>query len=410
MQRLHQVRQCTHRLPGRAELYRPNSSLEERDRGLREPLFDPLIREKARRYRERTRVGRLVGMAGTLGFGAVLFATPLTRKLAVMTGTYGVRTAWLLAVVLTLFAALQTSLGFFLGYRVQRAFDLSTQGPWAWLVDEIKSWLITLALSVPLLMALRWVMMSAGSLWWLYAGFGWIVVTVILANLFPIAIMPLFYKFVPLEDGHLAGRLQTLFQKAGVSIQGVYVMNMSSKTRAANAMITGLANTRRMILGDTLVQEYPADEIEVVMAHELGHHRLGHMPKLLAFESATGLIGFGLIALAAPALSAWLGYAGLTDPAFLPAVPFVMGLVLAVLAPLTNAFSRRLECESDQFALDLTRMPDSFISAMARLADQNLSIIKPPLWEEWLWWDHPPIANRIGQAERFKEQSGKKRA
>lgn len=377
---------------------------------MREPLFDPLVREKARRYRERTRIGRLAGMVCTLGFGAALFVTPLARKLAVVIGTYGFRTAWLVAVVLTLYTALETSLGFFLGYRVQREFDLSTQTPWGWLVDQFKGWLITLVLVVPLLLGLRWIMISAGSLWWLYAGLGWIAVTVILANLFPVAIMPLFYKFVPLEDDHLAGRLQMLFRKAGVGIQGVYVMNMSSKTRAANAMITGLANTRRMVLGDTLVQEYPADEIEVVMAHELGHHRLGHMPKLLAFESAMGLIAFALVALAAPAVSSWLGYAGLTDPAFLPAVPFVMGLILAVLAPSANAFSRRLERESDQFALELTQMPESFISAMARLADQNLSTIKPPRWEEWLWWDHPPTADRIGQAERYRESTEKERA
>lgn len=374
-----------------------------------EPSFDPRIREKAQLYYKKRRLARWVGMVYSLLFAAAFFATPSARWLVARVGSSGWNLALYLALVITAYLGGDLVISYFVGYRVDRRFGLSTQTLGAWLLDGIKSWVLGLILAVPLLLGLHWLTYRFAGLWWLYAGLGWIAVTVILANLAPVVVLPLFFKSVPLQDEELRGRLETLFDRSGASIRGIFVMNMSSKTNAANAMVTGTANTRRMILGDTLTRNYTPDEIEVVMAHELGHHHLRHMPILLAVGSAFGLLVFWLASLILPVLWIFLGYnaqgiapaAGVSDPAFLPVIPFVVGLVFSMLGPFQSAVSRKLEYDSDEYALQLTGKSEAFMGAMARLADQNLSVLDPPKLDVLLWHDHPPIGQRIEHAKAF---------
>lgn len=381
---------------------------------MEEVRFDPGIREKAFRYYKARLLARWAGIAYSIVFTLGFFATPLARWLSARVGTSG----WQLVLYLTLvFAAYligDLALSYAFGYRTARRFELSTQSTKGWLFDASKSLIISLAFLVTLLLGLRQIMFQSADWWWLYAGVAWIVVTVILSNLAPVLIMPLFYKFTPLRDETLCARLQGLLDKSGTSMRGVYVMNMSSKTKAANAMVAGTANTRRIILADTLTRDYPPDEIEVVIAHELGHHHLRHLPKLLLFGSVTGLLVFRVVSLLLPVLWSLSGYhvrgvapaAGVSDPALLPAIPFLLGLFFALLGPVQNAFSRKLEYDSDHYALRLTGNPEAFIRAMARLADQNLAVLDPPGIDEFLWYDHPPIGRRIEHARAFMRSGG----
>jgi STE24 endopeptidase len=195
-----------------------------------------------------------------------------------------------------------------------------------------------------------------------------LVFTVLLSNLAPVLIFPLFYKYKPLEDEELVNRLTRLAQKAGARVQGVYAFDMSSKTVAANAAVMGLGNTRRIVLGDTLIEKFTADEIETVLAHELGHHVHKDVTSSIVVQSILTLVGFWL----ANGVMRWgvltFSYSGLTDPATLPLLMIALSIFGLVTMPLGNAWSRWREVKADEYALSTTGRPQAFISAMTRLA------------------------------------------
>jgi STE24 endopeptidase len=225
--------------------------------------------------------------------------------------------------------------------------------------------------------------------------------TVVLSNLAPVLIFPLFFKYKPLEDETLIARLTHLAEGAGARVQGVYAFNMSSKTVAANAAVMGLGNTRRIVLGDTLIENFTHDEIETVLAHELGHQVHKDIPLGILIQSVITLFGFWL----ADAVMGWgiaaFGYSGLTDPATLPLFMVAMAVFGLVTMPLGNAWSRWRERLADRYALETTRNPQAFASAMTRLANQNLAEAEPPAWVEFLLHSHPSISKRVALAQSF---------
>ena len=224
-----------------------------------------------------------------------------------------------------------------------------------------------------------------------------------MANLAPVLLLPLFYKFSPLPDGELKQRLVALADRAHTRIQGVFTMHMSSKTTAANAALMGLGNTRRIVLGDTMVDRYTPDEIEVVLAHELGHHVHRDIWKLIISQSLFTLIGLFLFNLCLVwAVEHLHRYLGIADPATLPLLLVLTGVFGFLIAPLTNSYSRAIEYQADEYALEATHMVEPFKSAMTRLANQNLAEIEPVPIVEFLFYDHPSIGKRLTHAEKFK--------
>ena len=224
----------------------------------------------------------------------------------------------------------------------------------------------------------------------------------LLSNLAPVLIFPLFYNYKPLADEELVTRLTNLAEQAGTRVKGVYVFDMSSKTVAANAALMGLGNTRRIVLGDTLTENFSADEIETVLAHELGHHVHKDLITGIIVQTLITLVGFWL----ADKVMQWgiaaFGYAGLTDPATLPLLIVALAVFGLVTMPLGNAWSRWREVKADEYALRMTGNPDAFISAMTRLANQNLAETEPPAWVEFLLHSHPSIGKRVAAARNFK--------
>jgi len=228
-----------------------------------------------------------------------------------------------------------------------------------------------------------------------------LIFNVIMANLAPTLLMPLFNKFVPLgeERADLADRLMKLAERSHTFVRGVFKFDMSRRTKQANAGLTGLGNTRRIIIGDTLLNEFSIDEIETIMAHELGHQVNKDIPLGIIFGSITTLVGLFLASLGLHWGVKALGFSGPADVAAFPVFLIVLGLYSLVTMPLENGFSRWRERRADEYALSLTHNGTAYASALRRLANQNLADADPEAWVEWLLYSHPALAKRIAMAE-----------
>lgn len=296
---------------------------------------------------------------------------------------------------------LSAPLTYYSGFVLPHRYGQSTQTLQGWLIDQLKGLLIAGVLGLVVLEIIYALLGAFPQTWWLWAGLVMLVFTVLLSNLAPVLIFPLFYKYRPLDDEDLVARLTQLASKAGARVQGVYVFDMSSKTVAANAALMGLGNTRRIVLGDTLVEKFTAAEIETVLAHELGHHVHRDLPFGIIVQSLLTLLGFWL----ANAVMLWgintFGYNGLTDPATLPLLMVALSIFGLVTMPLSNAWSRWREVKADEYALKMTGKPRAFINAMTRLANQNLADAEPPAWVEFLLHSHPSINKRVTMAKSF---------
>ena len=298
---------------------------------------------------------------------------------------------------------LSAPLDYYSGFVLPHRYGQSTQTFKAWLIDQAKAFLISAVLGLIVLEVVYALMGATPQGWWLWAALVMLLFTVALGSLAPVLIFPLFFKYKPLDDEDLVNRLTRLAERAGARVKGVYAFDMSSKTVAANAALMGLGKTRRIVLGDTLLGKFTADEIETVLAHELGHHVHKDIPLGIIIQSGLTLAGFWL----ADAVMRWgiavFGYAGLTDPATLPLFMVAMAVFGLATMPLGNAWSRWREVKADRYALEMTRNPRAFASAMTRLANQNLAEAEPPAWVEFLLHSHPSIQKRVALAEGFEQ-------
>lgn len=291
---------------------------------------------------------------------------------------------------------------FYRGYILPHRYELSTQDLRGWAVDLMKGSLVSLALGVPLLVGLYALIRAFPANWWLWAAGLYTLVSAVLATLAPVLLLPLFFDPEPLGEEYqdLKARLLNLAERAGTEISGVYKIDMSRRTVAANAALTGLGRTRRILLGDTLLDKFSADEIETVLAHELGHHLHGDIPRSLLFQTALNFAAFYVLHLALRWAAPDLGLSSPADPAGLPFIGLLFGVFGLVTMPLANAYSRWRERLADRFALQATGKPAAFARAMTRLANQNLAEADPEQWVVWLLYSHPPLNERIGLARK----------
>lgn len=298
-------------------------------------------------------------------------------------------------------------LSYYSGFVLPRRFGQSNQSLRGWITDQVKGILIGGLVGGIVLEIIYLVLRTFPQTWWLWAAGFLLVFNVLMANLAPVLLFPIFNKFVPLGEEHreLAERLVRLSERAGTRVQGVYQFDMSRRTKSANAALTGLGGTRRIILGDTLLDSFTPDEIETVLAHELGHHVNRDIPLSIAFETVSTLVGLWLASLALGWGVNVFGFAGPADVAALPLLMLVMGLFGVITMPLSNGFSRWRESLADRYALEATRNATAFASAMTRIANQNLAEVDPEPWVEWLLYSHPALQKRIAAAETFIDKS-----
>jgi len=239
--------------------------------------------------------------------------------------------------------------------------------------------------------------------WWALTALLGFFISVLIAKFAPLVLVPIFYRYSPIKDGGLKNKLLELSLKAGFKIEGVYEIDFSKDTKKANAALIGLGKQKRIVLCDTLIKNFTENEIEAVMGHELGHHRLRHILKLIALSGISTFIIFSLTNLIFLNLHSKLGYNLLYDFESLVLIYAIISVLNLALVPMHNAYSRKLEKEADLFALEITNKKDAFVSAMKKLADQNLADIDPGRFYEIILYSHPPISRRISFAESFNK-------
>ena len=301
------------------------------------------------------------------------------------------------------FTILDLPISFYTGYILPHRYKQSNQNLRGWIGDVIKNLLISALLGGLLLEIIYLVLRTAPDTWWLWTAGILLIFNVLIANLAPVLLFPIFYKFSPLEDEYqdLTERLLNLAEKTGTQVMGVYRFDMSRRTKAANAGLTGLGNTRRIILGDTLLDEFQPDEIETVLAHELGHQKNLDIPLGMVFQTFLTLGGLYLTSLGLTWGVSIFGYESVSDIAALPLFALFLGIYGLVTMPIGNAFSRWREYLADDFSLQITGKPAAYKSALIRLSNQNLAEIDPEPWVEFLLHSHPALKKRIQRADDF---------
>ncbi len=293
-------------------------------------------------------------------------------------------------------------LSFYSGYVVEKRFGLSKQSPAGWAADVAKAEAISAPLQIALIEGLQWAIRRWPERWWLIASGAAIPLTAGLSFLFPVLIAPRFNTYEPLEDQELAARLKLLAGQTGIQVADVMQMDMSRRTTKANAFFAGMGNTRRIVISDTMLESFTPDEIETVVAHEIGHQVNRDLWRFILSSSLVTLaIGWATDRVGRNALSSrpeLAGTSNLGDPRALPVIAFAFAVAGAMIAPLQLAYSRKIERRTDRYAIELTRSGASYASALEKLAELNLADPNPPRWVTLLLHSHPPIAERIDVA------------
>jgi STE24 endopeptidase len=319
-----------------------------------------------------------------------------------LAGWYPLRILPYFLILLIGYQIITTPISYYGGFVLSHRYGLSTQSRGSWVLDLLKGFLLGLIFEAFVIELIYALLAVQPQLWWLWVALALLLFSVVLANLGPVLLYPLFYKFTPLPEGELTARLIALVERANTRVRGVFLMRLSDKTTAANAALMGLGNTRRIVLGDTMVDRYTADEIEVVLAHELGHHVHHDIWKLIISQSLLTLGGLFLFNL----VLHWIvevqhAYAALSDPATMPLLFLLTSVFGLIVMPLSNGLSRAIEYQADEYALAATGKVAAFKCAMTRLANQNLSDVEPSPLIEFLFYNHPAIGKRLRHADEF---------
>ena len=370
--------------------------------------LDPEKQKQAKAYaRIRRRLWVVDTVFSTLYFLAWIllgWAISLRTALSNLTTNEWLLVPLFVAVFGGIYFLLNLPLGYYSGFVLPHRFGQSNQTLKDWVTDQIKGIAVGAPFGLILLELLYLALRATGDLWWLWAAGGLLVFNVLLINLAPILIMPLFNKYVPLGDEHkeLADRLLNLAERAKTNVRGVFKYDMSKRTKAANAALTGIGNSRRIVIGDTLINEFSTDEIETVLAHELGHHVHRDIPVLVTFGILSTTLGLYLASLGLNWAIGTFGFTSPADVAALPALGLIFGIYDFFTMPLNNAISRWRENMADDYALQATGKHEAFASAFTRLANQNLGEVDPENWVVFMFYSHPPLGERIEKARRWK--------
>ncbi len=367
--------------------------------GLTSPRSSPPRSEDAKAY---NRIKLTAGITSSLFSFTLLVALVATAAgtsvarwcSSVIANPYGALLLFACAVGL-MQSALTLPLAWYSGFLVEHRFGLSNQSPGQWALEHLKGLALAAPLAAGVFCILYYCLGRFGGLWWLPVGIALTLISVVLVRIAPVLIMPLFYRFTPLDDGSLKERILRLCERAGVNVQGIFSFNLSKTTRKANAAFTGIGKSRRILLGDTLVREFSEDEIETVFAHELGHYRFGHIRTGILIGTVSTFAGLYFAARLYELSASALHFASPAELGALPLLAIWLSVFGILTSPLGNMISRRHERQADAYAVRSTGKRDAFVSALEKLSHMNLADPSPHPLVEFMFYSHPPIAKRI---------------
>ncbi len=298
-------------------------------------------------------------------------------------------------------------------FHLEERFGFNRMTRRLWLVDLVKGTAIGLALGVPLLAVVLWLMNRAGDAWWLWTWAVWVGFNLFVLVLYPTVIAPMFNRFEPLAEGEVRRRIEALMQRCGFASKGLFVMDGSKRSSHGNAYFTGLGRSKRIVFFDTLLNRLDADEVEAVLAHELGHFKRRHILKRIAFGFLASLAGLWLLGWLARQPWFFQGLGVTPDETMRPAVALVLFFLVLpvftfVLQPLGSWMSRRHEFEADAFAATHSRA-DNLVSALVKLYEDNASTLTPDPLHSAFYDSHPPAARRIDRLQQLMKTSGTQR-
>jgi len=285
-------------------------------------------------------------------------------------------------------------------FVIEERFGFNQTTLKTWLLDLVKTTVLIVVIGVPLLATILWLMNQAGANWWVYAWLVWMSFSLVMIWAYPVFIAPLFNKFNPLEDSSLRARIEELLQRCGFQSQGVFVVDGSRRSSHGNAYFTGFGKNKRIVFYDTLLESLSADEVEAVLAHELGHFKRNHIKKSLLLSSAISFLGFALLAwlMRSDWFYSSLGVEVASTHAALLLFMMIMPVFTYFVSPLFSALSRKHEFEADEFAHSNSDYK-ALISALVSLYRDNASTLTPDPVHSMFYDSHPPATIRINHLE-----------
>jgi len=365
--------------------------------------------ERDRRAKKYSRTHQILSLTGSIIFFAVLIIlifTGLSKEIENIAFNYTSNNYLALLIFLGIIGVgqglINFPLDFYSGYILEHKYDLSNQTITGYFKEKLKGFVLGLFIGIPLMFAFYYILSNSGEMWWLVLGIVMFTFSILLGRIAPTVIMPLFYKFVPVENEDIKNRLLELCKKTGVKVQGIFTFDMSKNTKKANAAFTGMGKSRRIILGDTLMNNFSVSEIETVFAHEVGHYTKRHILKMMTVSTLVTFLGLFITAKLYEASLGYFGFTAVNEIAALPLLFLYLSLYGLVTTPISNIQSRMYEWEADTFALETTKDKVSFVSAMEKLAEQNLADKTPNKIIEFLFHSHPSLEKRIQFGRDFR--------
>lgn len=371
------------------------------------PLLDEEKQQQARRYEKEKRLLGLGELLLSLIILLIFYYSGLSRWLAQNFNSNSIILSFIgyVAVLYFLFSFLQFPLSLYASYFHEHKWNFSNQTFKAWLWDQAKSFLVGLIILNLVLGLFFWILAFYPLIWWLVAGIGMAIVSVIFSIIFPVVILPIFNKYTPIQDNELTEALRKILARGGLKSSGFFKEDMSRQTKKENAFLAGLGKTRRVVLGDNLMNHMTIPEIESIIAHEVGHYRYRHIWKYICLGALQQIIVFYLLDISTRLFFPDFLSSARSNLALLPWLALFIGAISGFLfGPLGNAISRQFERQADTYALESIFDKEAFLTAMAGLANRNLSNAYPSRWMKWLYYSHPPIGERLETAEKWQAQ------
>ena len=364
-------------------------------------------------YKKYNNIKLAVGISkGVVSFILILLFVGLSYSTTLVDYLSGyISNSYLLFIAFVFAVGVATSIlfapvNYYTEFYLEHKYNLSNQTFIKWIIENLKGLLVSTLIGVPILLFFFYVLNKFGSMWWLPLAAGLFIISVVLGRIAPVLILPLFYKVTPIDNNELKERIERLAKDAGIKVENVYKFDMSKNTKKANAAFTGLGKSKRILLGDTLLENYTQDEIETVIAHEMGHYKKKHIIKNIILGTVTSFLTLFIVAFLYENTIALFGYNSITEIAALPVLSLWAALIGLIQSPFGNILSRKFEYEADEYAVIATGKPLPYISTLEKLTEQNLADKDPHPFVEWFFYSHPSVNNRINALKKFIQESG----